>query len=67
MIDFRPACPWGRENRCAFGADRSLRSLTQGRRAKAMLDGMGKPEDAGPAKVCSVVRGCVGRESVIAW
>src|SRR2546426_611937 len=41
------ACPRGRENRAG-----------QGRRAKPMLDCMGEPEDADPAKVRSVSRGC---------
>src|SRR4051794_29790395 len=54
MVSFRPACPWGRENRAG-----------QGRRVKFMPLGMDEPEDAGPAKVCSVIRGCGGRKEAI--
>src|SRR3954465_1472093 len=54
MSLLRPACPRGRENRAG-----------QGRRAKFMPEGMDEPEDAGPAKVCSVIRGCGGRRRLI--
>jgi hypothetical protein len=44
MIDSGSACHWGRENRAG-----------QGRRVKRMPVGMGEPEDAGPAKIRSVI------------
>lgn len=65
MIAFDPACHRGRENRVAFGNDRRLRRLRQGRRVKPMQGCMGEPEDAGPAMVCSAIRGCGGLEAVI--
>src|SRR6266511_3601480 len=54
MIDSWPACHRGCENRAG-----------RGRRAKPMPKAIGKPEDEGPAKVCSAIRGCGGRGSVI--
>src|SRR3954452_17272306 len=54
MVSFRPACPWGRENRAG-----------QGRRVTFTPLGMDEPEDAGPAKVCSVIQGCGGRKEAI--
>src|SRR5436305_4853967 len=59
MISFRPTCPRGRENRVRFANE------GQGRRVKFMPEGMDEPEDAGPAKVCSGIRGCVGRKEAI--
>src|SRR5918999_2604979 len=54
MADRGLRCPWGRENRAG-----------QGRRVKPMPDGIGEPEDADPATVCSVIRGCLSLRSVI--
>ena len=65
MIDSGSACPWGRENRVAFGNDRALRALSEGRRVKFRHKCLDEPEDARPAKVCSGIRGCGGLESVI--
>ena len=65
MIDSESVCPWGGENRVAFGNDRALRALGEGRRAKFMHECMDEPEDAGPAKICSGIQGCGGLELVI--
>src|SRR5918992_1184010 len=54
MADPGPRCPRGRENRAG-----------QGRGVKPMPAGIGEPEDAAPAKVCSVTRWCLSPGSVI--
>src|SRR5436309_1800884 len=54
MVSFPPACGRGRENR----AD-------QGRRAMSMHECMDESEDAGSAKVCSVIRARGGGKETI--
>src|SRR5437763_10966927 len=54
MIGAWAACPRGRENRAG-----------EGRRERSMHEGIDSTEDARPAKVCSVIRGCGGRGAVI--